>query len=77
MLLDGHNIKSMQLKWLRDQMGLVNQEPCLFSTTIAENIRYGKLEGDQVSMDEVIEVAKISSAHDFINMLPKGYETQV
>ena len=69
-LLDGHNIKSMELKWLREQMGLVNQEP-----TVAENIRYGKLGG--ASMDEIIKAAKISCAHDFIDVLPKRYETQV
>ena len=74
-LFDGHNIKSMELKWLREQMGLVNQEPSLFATTVAENIRYGKLGG--ASMDEVIKAAKISCAHDFIDVLPKRYETQV
>eukprot|EP00250_Pteridium_aquilinum_P022328 c25352_g1_i3 orf=1-3525(-) len=74
-LLDGHNIKDMQLRWLREQMGLVNQEPALFATSILENIRFGK-DGD-VPMDEVVRAASISWAHDFIDALPAGYETQV
>lgn len=74
-LLDGQNIKNMNLKWLRKQMGLVNQEPALFAMSILENIMYGK-DGD-VSMDEVVKAASISRAHDFIQMLPEGYETQV
>ena len=48
-MLDGHDIKSLELKWLRGQIGLVNQEPALFATTILENILYGK--GD-ATMDE-------------------------
>jgi ATP-binding cassette subfamily B (MDR/TAP) protein 1 len=74
-LLDGHNIKSMELKWLREQMGLVSQEPSLFAASIADNIRYGKLGG--ASMDDVVAAAKASCAHDFIDVLPKRYETQV
>jgi ATP-binding cassette subfamily B (MDR/TAP) protein 1 len=73
-LLDGENIKSLQLKWLRSQIGLVNQEPALFAASIRENILFGK---DDATMDEIISVAKESDAHNFITQLPKGYDTQV
>ncbi|XP_024523774.1 ABC transporter B family member 19 [Selaginella moellendorffii] len=73
-LLDGYNTKSLQLKWLRSQIGLVNQEPALFATTIAQNILYGK---DDANMEEIKLAARTSNAHDFINQLPQGYETQV
>eukprot|EP00249_Psilotum_nudum_P015453 c25333_g3_i2 orf=348-4094(+) len=73
-LLDGHNIKKLQLKWFRAQIGLVSQEPALFATTILENISFGK---DHASIDEVIHAAKLSGAHVFIDQLPAKYETQV
>ncbi|GMP29098.1 hypothetical protein CsSME_00004361 [Camellia sinensis var. sinensis] len=73
-LLDGVGIEKMQLKWLRSQMGLVSQEPALFATTITENILFGKEKAD---MDEVIEAAQASNAHNFISQLPQGYDTQV
>lgn len=73
-LLDGVNIKELQLKWLRQQMGLVSQEPALFATSIKENILYGK---DDASMDEVIEAAKSANAFSFIDELPDGFDTQV
>ncbi|XP_038994067.1 ABC transporter B family member 15-like [Hibiscus syriacus] len=73
-LLDGHNIKKLQIKWLRSQMGLVNQEPILFATSIKENILFGK---EGASMELVVKAAKATNAHDFIVKLPDGYETQV
>lgn len=73
-LLDGVNIKDLQLKWLRHQMGLVSQEPALFATSIKENIMYGK---DSATPDEVIEAVKSANAFSFINELPEGLETQV
>ena len=73
-LIDGVPIEKLQLKWLRSQMGLVSQEPALFATTIKENILFGKEDAD---MDEVIEAAKASNAHNFISQLPQGYDTQV
>ncbi|KAJ8543070.1 hypothetical protein K7X08_005593 [Anisodus acutangulus] len=72
--LDGHKIKRLKLQWLRSQMGLVNQEPVLFSTYIKENILFGN-EGD--SMEMVIEAAKAANAHGFIVRLPNGYDTHV
>ncbi|KAL2641262.1 hypothetical protein R1flu_008849 [Riccia fluitans] len=73
-LLDGADIQSLQLKWLRDQLGLVNQEPALFATSILNNIMYGK---EGATMQEVEEAAKAANAHSFISALPNGYETQV
>ncbi|KAK9165117.1 hypothetical protein Scep_000308 [Stephania cephalantha] len=72
-LLDGHDLKGLQLKWLREQMGLVSQEPALFATTIAENILFGK---QDASMEEIMEAAKVSNAHSFIQSFPNGYNTQ-
>ncbi|XP_062106749.1 ABC transporter B family member 15-like isoform X2 [Humulus lupulus] len=72
--LDGVAIDKLQLKWLRSQMGLVSQEPALFATSIRENILFGKEDAD---LDEVVEAAKASNAHNFISKLPQGYETQV
>lgn len=73
-LIDGVSIDKLQVKWLRSQMGLVSQEPALFATTIKENILFGK---EDASMDDVVEAAKASNAHNFISQLPNGYETQV
>nr|XP_043633553.1 ABC transporter B family member 15-like [Erigeron canadensis] len=72
--VDGVRINKLQLKWLRSQMGLVGQEPTLFGTTIKENILFGK---EDATMEEVIEAARASNAHNFISQLPKAYETQV
>lgn len=72
--LDGVAIDKLQLKWLRSQMGLVSQEPVLFATSIKENILFGK---EDASMEEVIDAAKASNAHDFISQMPQGYDTQV
>ncbi|KDP36900.1 hypothetical protein JCGZ_08191 [Jatropha curcas] len=73
-LLDGHDIKALRLKWLREQMGLVSQEPALFATTIADNILFGK---EAASMSQVIQAAEAANAHSFIQQLPDGYHTQV
>ncbi|POM57836.1 Multidrug resistance protein ABC Superfamily, partial [Phytophthora palmivora] len=74
-LLDGYNIKDLNLGWLRSQIGLVGQEPTLFIGTIAENIAYGLAE--QPSQQEIEEAAKMANAHDFITQFPEGYDTQV
>ncbi|XP_013616436.1 PREDICTED: ABC transporter B family member 15-like [Brassica oleracea var. oleracea] len=73
-LIDGVSIDKLQVKWLRSQMGLVSQEPALFATSIKENILFGK---EDASLDDVVEAAKASNAHNFISELPNGYETQV
>ncbi|GFQ06451.1 ABC transporter b family member 19 [Phtheirospermum japonicum] len=72
-LLDNVDIKTLQLKWLRNQIGLVNQEPALFATTILENILYGK---PDVTTQEVEAAASAANAHSFITLLPNGYNTQ-
>ncbi|MCO5612114.1 hypothetical protein L7F22_066376 [Adiantum nelumboides] len=71
---DGTPVKLLQLKNLREQMGLVSQEPALFATTIKHNILLGK---EGASMEEIIDAAKRASAHTFISQLPDAYETQV
>ena len=73
-LLDGVDIRELQVRWLRKQIGLVSQDPALFAMTIRENIRYG-LEG--ASDAQVEEAARSANAHDFISALPDGYDTNV
>ena len=73
-LIDGIDIRDLKLSSLRDQISVVLQEPLLFSGTIAENIRYGKLDATN---DEVAEAATAANAHDFIYRLPDGYETEL
>ncbi|PNT72639.1 hypothetical protein BRADI_2g47330v3 [Brachypodium distachyon] len=73
--LDGIELKNLTLSWLRDQMGLVSQEPVLFNDTIRSNIAYGK-RGDATE-EEIITVAKAANAHEFISSLPQGYNTTV
>lgn len=65
--MDGKNIKNLNTKWLRQNIGVVSQEPVLFATTIAENIRYGK---EGISQQEIEAAAKMANAHDFIVKLP-------
>ncbi|XP_049777245.1 ATP-dependent translocase ABCB1-like [Schistocerca cancellata] len=72
--LDGHDIRNLNVGWLRSQIGVVGQEPVLFQTTIAENIRYGR---DTCTMEDIEEAAKMANAHDFISKLPQRYDTMV
>ena len=72
--LDGVDLTKLNLKWLRDQLGLVSQEPTLFNTTIGENIKYGYPGATQ---KEIEEAAKKANAHDFITSFPAGYDTKV
>ncbi len=73
-LLDGHDLRDLETTFLRRQIGTVAQEPILFSTTTAENIRYGR---PGAALDEVIAAARTANAHDFIERFPQGYETLV
>eukprot|EP00727_Mastigamoeba_balamuthi_P010793 m51a1_g6336 putative multidrug resistance protein 1-like (1332) ;mRNA; f:21432-26198 len=73
-LLDGKPLDTLDVSWLRSQMGLVGQEPVLFGGTIRDNIAHGK---PGASMDEIIAAAKLSNAHGFISCFPQGYETVV
>ncbi|MBO4615892.1 MAG: ABC transporter ATP-binding protein [Lachnospiraceae bacterium] len=73
-LIDGHDVKDVTIESLRNQMGIMTQDNFLFSGTIRENIRYGKLD----ATDEEIEAAaKTVNAHDFIMKLEKGYDTEL
>ena len=71
---DGININKIKKDDLRRSLGLVLQDTNLFTGTIKDNIKYGKLDATD---EEVIEAAKIANAHDFISMLPKGYDTML
>ncbi|XP_007944027.1 bile salt export pump [Orycteropus afer afer] len=72
--LDGHDIRSLNIQWLRAQIGIVEQEPVLFSTTIAENIRYGR---EDATMEEIVRAAKEANAYNFIMDLPQKFDTLV
>ncbi|CAN4121501.1 unnamed protein product [Withania somnifera] len=74
LLLDGNDIKTLKLKWLRQQIGLVSQEPALFATTIKENILLGRPDATQI---EIEEASRVANAHSFIIKLPDGFDTQV
>ncbi|KAK7337590.1 hypothetical protein VNO77_18172 [Canavalia gladiata] len=73
--LDGIEIQNLQLKWLRQQMGLVSQEPVLFNDTIHANIAYGK--NGNATEAEIITAAELANAHGFISGLQQGYGTVV
>lgn len=73
-LIDGHDVRDVKLQSLRNQIGIVLQEPFLFHGTIAENIAYGHPEA---SMEEIIRAAKAANAHDFILRFPDGYDSMV
>ncbi|KAF1811980.1 P-loop containing nucleoside triphosphate hydrolase protein [Eremomyces bilateralis CBS 781.70] len=82
-LLDGHNVQDLSLKWLRQHVSLVQQEPILFATTIQGNIRHGLLgtPHEHLSEEETTKLveaaARQANAHDFITNLPEGYQTHV
>ncbi|XP_051576413.1 ATP-dependent translocase ABCB1 isoform X8 [Myxocyprinus asiaticus] len=72
--LDGHDIRSLNVRWLRENMGIVSQEPVLFGTTIAENIRYGREDATDADIERAIKEA---NAYDFISRLPDKLNTMV
>ncbi|KAH7037729.1 P-loop containing nucleoside triphosphate hydrolase protein [Microdochium trichocladiopsis] len=81
--LDDHDVSTLNLRWLRQQIALVSQEPTLFGTTIFNNIRHGLIgtqhehASEETQRELIIEAAKMANAHDFISALPEGYETNV
>jgi ATP-binding cassette subfamily B (MDR/TAP) protein 1 len=81
--LDDVDISTLNLRWLRQQIALVSQEPTLFGTTIYENIRHGLIgtkwenEGAEKQKELIEDAARKANAHDFITSLPEGYETNV
>jgi len=73
-LIDGYPLDRLNLGCLRKKIGLVLQEPVLFSGTIRENILYGDVDASE---ENVVQAAQSANAHDFIRGLPKGYDTQI
>lgn len=74
MLIGGVDVRSLNVRWLRSQIGVVSQEPVLFNTSIKENIQMGHTDA---SMSAVVKAAKAANAHNFITALPNGYHTVV
>ncbi|XP_071394236.1 bile salt export pump isoform X2 [Centroberyx affinis] len=72
--LDGHDIRSLNIQWLRSLIGVVEQEPVLFATTIAENIRFGR---PRVTMEDIVQATKEANAYNFIMDLPQKFDTLV
>lgn len=73
-LLDGEDISSLDPSWLRKQIAIVSQEPVLFSTSIEDNIRFGK---PDATREEIENAARVANCHDFITKFPHGYDTVV
>ena len=75
--LDGVDVRSLDPLWLRSQIGLVEQEPTLFSGTVHDNIAAGKTRGAPATRAEVCEAARIANAHEFVSRMDKGYDSEV
>ncbi|GFZ13669.1 ATP binding cassette subfamily B4 [Actinidia rufa] len=73
-LIDGVNLKEFQLKWIREKISLVSQEPVLFTCSIKENIAYGK---DGATLEEIKAAAELANAAKFMNKLLQGLDTMV
>src|SRR5262249_30702006 len=73
-LIDGVDVRRYQIRSLRDRIAIVLQDPVLFSGTIADNLRFGRLGATQ---EEIEDAARAAHAHDFISRLAKGYETEI
>lgn len=72
--IDGHDVRTLDLKWLRSLIGFVPQEPTLLRGSILENIRYGS---PDASMTAVVDAARQAHLHDFVSSLPRGYATEI
>ncbi|MCC7247016.1 MAG: ABC transporter ATP-binding protein [Lysobacter sp.] len=72
--IDGHDVRTLSLDWLRQQISIVSQDVFLFGGTVAENLRYGRLDATD---DEIVEAAIAAEAHEFIERMPQGYATEV
>jgi ATP-binding cassette subfamily B (MDR/TAP) protein 1 len=72
---DGHNLKEYNVAWVRQQIGVVSQEPVLFNMSIKQNLLMG-IEGE-VTNDEIVDACKKANCHSFVSQLPDGYETLV
>lgn len=74
LLVDGHDVRDVQLESLRKQIAFVSQETFLFATSLKDNIAYGR---SDATLDQIVAAAKTAQIHDFIASLPKGYDTEV
>ncbi|KAJ3340150.1 Multidrug resistance protein 1 [Entophlyctis luteolus] len=74
--LDGRDLTNLNVRWLRHQIGIVSQEPCLFNTTIKQNILLGAVD-QNISEAKLHEACKMANCHNFIIKLPQGYDTMV
>src|SRR5947209_19362828 len=80
-LLDGHDMKTLNLRWVRENVSLVQQEPILFNTTIFGNVVHGLIgtshenDSEEEKRELVVKACEMSNAAQFINSLPDGYET--
>ncbi|KAJ3014216.1 UNVERIFIED_CONTAM: ATP-binding cassette, sub-B (MDR TAP), member 4 [Siphonaria sp. JEL0065] len=74
--LDGRDLTKLNVKWLRQQIGIVSQEPCLFNTSIKQNILLGAVD-EQVTEAQLHDACKMANCHNFIMKLPQGYDTLV
>ena len=72
-LIDGNDVRQLNVRWLREHIGVVSQEPVLFALSIADNIRYGR---DGISDADIETAAKEANAHDFISQLPQVHILQ-
>jgi ATP-binding cassette subfamily B protein len=72
--IDGEDVRRFRVRELRERIAIVLQDPILFSGTIAENLRYGRLDATR---EEIEDAARAAHAHDFVSRLPKGYDTEI
>ncbi|KAM6977427.1 ATP-binding cassette sub-family B member 10, mitochondrial [Aplochiton taeniatus] len=75
--IDGRDVRDLNPYWLRSHIGTVSQEPVLFSCSISENIAYGALDSDSVTVEEIHRAARIANAYDFVQGFPRGFDTVV
>ena len=73
--MDGYDTIKTNTKFLRGKIGIVAQEPTLFDDTIGNNIRYGDLDNEKLSQEDVVKASTIASLHDFVKDMPLGYDT--
>jgi len=75
--IDGTNIQNLDLTWLRQRIGYVQQEPNLFGLSVRENLTYGIPDGEEITQEQIEKACRDANAHDFIMSWPEGYDTMV
>ncbi|GMS96690.1 hypothetical protein PENTCL1PPCAC_18865, partial [Pristionchus entomophagus] len=73
-LIDGQDVRSLNLQWLRQHIGIVQQEPIIFNDTVANNLRMGD---PDISAEDMERLCRMANAHEFVSRLPKGYESLI